>query len=186
MPTMHVYHRNEMPDPLQTESDLAEEWPHFYHHVADVEAESIEDAYRLTNTIDRAWWNHQEVTPIAKTPMRSTSVGDVIVAPDGPKLCCPVGWQEVWTLRNRDPVAHERDAIIVVELKGGRIRNAIVNRDVEPTLICVDRDTDGIQAEFLSNVAGEDAAVRRIQVNPARDFTHLFKDALQALKGCSQ
>ena len=181
MPLMHVYHRSELPDPLLPEKEIAEGWPTRYGHVADVEAGSPEEAYRLTNTVRRTWWTREKVTPVADTPIRSTSVGDVVVTPEGPKLCVSIGWQEVWRLRRSNHRTREPGATIVLEAEGGRIRNALTGRNVEPTLICVDRDTDGIEMEFLTRVDGADAAVRRVQVNPAEDFHRLFEEALRAL-----
>ena len=182
MPTMHVYHRSELPDPLDSEKGIAEGWPVRYIHVADVEAGSLEEAYRLTNTVHRAWWTREEVTPVADTPLRSTSVGDVIVTPEGPRICSSIGWKDIWRLRQSTHRMKERGATIVLEISSGRIRNAVVNRNVEPTVICVDRDTDGTEREFLTEVDGENAAIRRVQVSPAEDCPDLFEDALQSVK----
>jgi len=50
--------------------------------VAVVKEGSLEDAYRLTNHIDKSWWENAGVTPVLKKGeeprFRSTSVGDVI------------------------------------------------------------------------------------------------------------
>ena len=109
MPQLHVYHRSELPDPLDSERKVAEGWPTRYIHVADVEARSVEEAYRLTNTVRRAWWTREEVTAVADTPLRSTSVGDVIVTPDGPRLCSDIGWKDVWRLRQNSHRMRERE-----------------------------------------------------------------------------
>lgn len=37
----------------------------------------LDQAYHLTNTIDRYWWENQDVHPVV-TKTRSTSVGDVL------------------------------------------------------------------------------------------------------------
>ena len=109
MPQLHVYHRNELPDPLDSERKVAEGWPTRYIHVADVEARSVEEAYRLTNTVRRDWWRREEVTAVVETPIRSTSVGDVVVTPDGPRLCSDIGWKDVWRLRQNSHRMRERE-----------------------------------------------------------------------------
>jgi hypothetical protein len=65
------------------------EWPIDYHWVATVEAEDVDEVFRLTN--DDAW-DRPEVTRHVKCH-RDTSVGDVVVGPDGrPFLCLVSGW----------------------------------------------------------------------------------------------
>jgi hypothetical protein len=55
--------------------------------VAYVEAEDLEDAYHLTNTIDRPWWENPGVTPAFEgSGTRSTSAGDMIAVDDDPTL----------------------------------------------------------------------------------------------------
>jgi hypothetical protein len=55
-------------------------FPSDYRPVIEVETESLKDAYEFTNS--GAWWEAWEVNVIADN-VRSTTVGDVIVAPDG-------------------------------------------------------------------------------------------------------
>jgi len=51
-----------------------------YRHVADVAA-PFEHVFPLTNHIDHSWMSNPEVVWYAtNTPLRSTSVGDIIVA----------------------------------------------------------------------------------------------------------
>lgn len=52
-----------------------------YHLVAMVEADSLEDVFRLTNTIHHPWWENEGVTCYSRT--RSTSVGDLYLLEDG-------------------------------------------------------------------------------------------------------
>lgn len=52
--------------------------PDSYNIVAWVEAYSLDDVFRLTNSIEDYWWNNEEVDAMV-TKTRSTSVGDVIV-----------------------------------------------------------------------------------------------------------
>jgi hypothetical protein len=61
-------------------------WPMDYEHVADVEAESAEAVFVLANTaFDREhgnWQNNKGVVCHVQDP-RSTSIGDVVLTPDG-------------------------------------------------------------------------------------------------------
>ena len=183
MPIYYVYHRKELPDPLQTEEEVASEWPDVYRLVADVKATSVEDACRLTNTIDRAWWENSGVKPKASPPIRSTSVGDVIITPRGPMLCCAVGWQDVWKLRGARRQERGPTPTIIVQIEGGRITAAYTDASIAPDLICVDRDTDGLPPSEVAHVGGREAALRRENVDPAEDFPEFVGDVLSALKG---
>ena len=46
--------------------------------VAKVDTDDLEEAYRLTNTINCSWWENEGVEAII-TKTRSTSVGDVML-----------------------------------------------------------------------------------------------------------
>jgi len=50
--------------------------------VAEVKAVNLEEAFRLTNTVDQEWWLNEQVT-VWCWACRSTSVGDVIETADG-------------------------------------------------------------------------------------------------------
>lgn len=54
--------------------------------------------FRLTNSIDTAWYENPEVRALVG-PTRSTSVGDVVVLSDetGSRAfrCDPVGWAQI-------------------------------------------------------------------------------------------
>lgn len=66
-----------------------------YDRVATVEARGLDDAYELTNHIDKPWWENTGVELHVEPRARSTSVGDVIVRDDGAKfLCESFGWQQ--------------------------------------------------------------------------------------------
>lgn len=82
--------------------------PHFpegYEMVASVDTSDIDDAYRLTNTIEQGWWKNKCVTANFASPeffevdgqkgTRSTSVGDVLVTEEGIFECARFGWDEV-------------------------------------------------------------------------------------------
>jgi len=59
--------------------------------VAEVEVEEFGEVFFLTNHVDYAWWENESVTCIKQS--RSTSIGDVVVAPDGQKFrCLGSGW----------------------------------------------------------------------------------------------
>ncbi|MFW6119032.1 MAG: hypothetical protein ACOC7S_01705 [Planctomycetota bacterium] len=93
--TTLVYHRDGLPDPLQSEEEIASGWPDRYRPVARVEADRPEAAFWKTNTTERPWWEKPGVTALAETPIRSTSAGDVVVTGDGPRLCCRIGWKKI-------------------------------------------------------------------------------------------
>tara|TARA_Y100000996_G_scaffold307218_1_gene243993 strand:+ start:147 stop:464 length:318 start_codon:yes stop_codon:yes gene_type:complete len=58
--------------------------------------EKCEKAFMLTNSIDDAWWNNEEVTPIFDgNGCRSTSSGDYVLVGNTKYLCAPVGWEKI-------------------------------------------------------------------------------------------
>lgn len=67
-----------------------------YTHVADVEA-PLGQVFALTNHIDRPWTENPEVVWHTVAPVRSTSVGDVIVSQQSGQawLVMPFGLQEL-------------------------------------------------------------------------------------------
>lgn len=94
-PIVRVYHRDEIPDPLAAEDEIAAGWPDRYRLVATVHTDRLDEAFRKTNTVQQDWWTNSRVTPLVWVPLRSTSVGDVIVGEDGAYLCCAVGWKKI-------------------------------------------------------------------------------------------
>jgi hypothetical protein len=70
-----------------------------YHLVAELPGGlGIEDVYRLTNSIERSWWENPLVRPMFRAEgCRSTSIGDVIVdvGKDQAFICLSVGWKEI-------------------------------------------------------------------------------------------
>jgi len=69
----------------------------YYTHVADVEA-PLEQVFALTNHINYPWTsNPQVVWHVTTAPLRSTSVGDVIVSCESGQawLIMPIGLQEL-------------------------------------------------------------------------------------------
>jgi hypothetical protein len=73
-----------------------------YQHVADVATDDRDRAYRLTNSVDGAWYEAEaepadvRVRPrFAGMGCRSTSVGDVLVCPDGVFAVARSGWERL-------------------------------------------------------------------------------------------
>ena len=55
-------------------------------------------AFQETNHIDAPWFDNESVTVIGEPNHRSTSVGDVVITPDGTiVLCKPIGWERIGT-----------------------------------------------------------------------------------------
>ena len=76
-----VYHNSDFIDyslrtKIQMHLDLPRLNPDHMTLVCKVRADSIEDAYRLTNHIDYLWWRNPEIVWWRES--RSTSVGDLI------------------------------------------------------------------------------------------------------------
>lgn len=66
--------------------------PDEYVLVAEVETSDPNEAFALTNTGDQVWWLNIGVHACV-VPCRSTSVGDIIVLPDGEALAVePIGF----------------------------------------------------------------------------------------------
>lgn len=98
-PRYAVYHAR---DPWAMVSPCEDGWIvnralHF-RHVADVQAEGLEQVFALTNHQEANWTSHPEITWYAKdAPVRSTSVGDVIVAAQNGQawLVLPLGYRAI-------------------------------------------------------------------------------------------
>ena len=59
--------------------------------------EKLEVAFKLTNNINDAWWNNEEVTAMfPDKTCRSTSVGDMILLHSGKKYKFTGKMEEVW------------------------------------------------------------------------------------------
>ena len=93
-----VYHANDL---FAIITPQAAHWfrdrSRYYTHVADVVA-SLEQVFALTNHIDHPWTsNPQVVWHTTAAPVRSTSVGDVIVSLESGQawLVMPIGLQEL-------------------------------------------------------------------------------------------
>jgi hypothetical protein len=92
-----VYHANDLFAMVVPEaSHWYEGRSQYYTHVADVEA-PLAQVFALTNHIDHSWTsNPQVVWHVTTAPLRSSSVGDVIVSYDSGQawLIMPIGLQE--------------------------------------------------------------------------------------------
>jgi hypothetical protein len=80
-----------------------------YTHVADVEA-ALGKVFALTNHIDHSWTDNPEVVWHIAAPVRSTSVGDVIVSQESGQawLVMPFGLQELAAEQGPEVVEGER------------------------------------------------------------------------------
>jgi hypothetical protein len=102
-----VYHANDLHAMIAPQ---AEHWytdqSRHYTHVADVEA-PLGQVFALTNHIDRSWTENPEIVWHTAAPVRSTSVGDVIVSLQSGQawLVMPFGLQEL--AADHDPSAGE-------------------------------------------------------------------------------
>jgi hypothetical protein len=67
-------------------------FPADFELVAEVDTDSIGEAFRLTNHIDHSWYENEGVKTIKKA--RSTSVGDIVVTSTGAYQCMPLGWEK--------------------------------------------------------------------------------------------
>ena len=99
-----VYHANDLHAMVAPQADHWFKDPaRHYTHVAEVEAPHAR-VFALTNHIDRPWPEHPEVVwHTNASPLRSTSVGDVIVSRQSGRawLVMPLGWHEL--LREDEP-----------------------------------------------------------------------------------
>ena len=92
-----VYHANDLLAMIAAQPDhwYTEQCRH-YTHVADVKA-PLGQVFALTNHIDHSWTDNPEVVWHTAAPVRSTSVGDVIVSLQSGQawLVMPFGLQEL-------------------------------------------------------------------------------------------
>jgi hypothetical protein len=73
-------------------------FPGDYTMVAVVEGDDENKAYELTNHLECPWWENTGVTLIGEPKHRSTSVGDVVVMPDGRVLRVEnAGWKLIYS-----------------------------------------------------------------------------------------
>ena len=71
-------------------------FPEDYQLVAEVKTDDVDDAYYSTNDLGNDWWLNEGVTAHV-VPCRSTSIGDVLVLPDGKRFRVhPRGFRRLW------------------------------------------------------------------------------------------
>jgi len=59
-------------------------------------SKKLEKAFMLTNSVNDAWWNNKDVTPMfPERGCRSTSVGDMVLIGTEKFKCETSGWSEV-------------------------------------------------------------------------------------------
>ena len=73
--TVSIWHLDNTRDAGWTETPAA--WPVGYTKVAQVEGDDLEDVFRITNSIDSAWWLANCNHDVPTSGIRSSSVGDV-------------------------------------------------------------------------------------------------------------
>jgi len=90
---MKVFHLKDGKFPTLNTSGL--QFPEDYELAAEVEAEDLEVAFFLTNSIDHSWHKNEGAKPTGASA-RSTSTGDVVVDDnDKAWMCEMVGWREL-------------------------------------------------------------------------------------------
>jgi hypothetical protein len=66
-----------------------------YTHVAVVATDDLDQAYELTNNIDKRWTDNIGVAPVDGHGKRSTDVGDVLELNGKFFVCASIGWDEI-------------------------------------------------------------------------------------------
>ncbi len=66
-----------------------------YRRVGTILADSLNDAFRITNSIEDSWTKNPEVLGVAPGGHRSTSVGDVFVMNGIPHVVSSMGFTEL-------------------------------------------------------------------------------------------
>ncbi len=101
MPMFRVFHLDNAPFPEMREAQLKAMLGDFedavgaglYSEVAHVEADRLDDVFRLTNHIDKDWTKGTEICR-SKPRCRSTSVGDIVMDQhDNLYSCDTIGWR---------------------------------------------------------------------------------------------
>jgi len=93
-PTFDRYVREDSP---ANPNRQRQRFPQDYDKVAVVEADDVDQVFSMTNHIEDSWTKNRGVLELPMgQAVRSTSVGDVVVCPDGKKMYCePTGWTEI-------------------------------------------------------------------------------------------
>ena len=103
---MKVYHLNDSVKRTWIFCDVstAINFDKNFDKVADVDLpDNLEDAFRLTNSIETFWWYNDGVVKGDKEGYRSTSVGDVVELSDGTfHMVDGTGWMKIDVNNRRD------------------------------------------------------------------------------------
>jgi len=92
--TMH-YGLNKNSIPVEREVMLAGlDDGSMYEHVGDVESDDLNTAYRLTNHIDCNWTENEGVNA-ESSEVRSSSIGDLFITPDGIYAVARCGFDKI-------------------------------------------------------------------------------------------
>jgi hypothetical protein len=71
--------------------------------VAALFADNLETVFHMTNHVDEDWTENKLIQLFSGNEHRSTSVGDVVIGPDGTAWkCCSAGWEAIGEF-NADP-----------------------------------------------------------------------------------
>jgi len=71
-------------------------FPDEYSKVAAVRACNLEEIFRLTNHIEQDWTENDEIEWSRDSDCRSTSVGDIVIDPNGDIYYCKnFGWEKI-------------------------------------------------------------------------------------------
>jgi hypothetical protein len=65
--------------------------------VAEVDSESLEEIFELTNHINHSWTQNKKVTVVTRNSVRSTSVGDLVLINGKYFVCEATGWSVTTT-----------------------------------------------------------------------------------------
>lgn len=88
-----------------------------YVPVAEVSAESLDEVFTLTNSIESVWWENPRVKTLFKGEgCRSTSVGDIVVDVLGRGyFCARIGWEFLGTMvliPSHEALQREKDKLL--------------------------------------------------------------------------
>ena len=71
-------------------------YPDDFVEVAECATEDLGEIFELTNHIDQEWWLNPGVIKTIDVPVRSTSVGDIVVLSNGAAFVCrSMGWSMI-------------------------------------------------------------------------------------------
>ena len=92
---MQIFHSNNFIGLLMGGEEI--NFPKDYTKVADIQCDTLEAAWSLSNSHSNPWYENPEVTivPTEKGGYRSTSVGDIVEDNGQYFLCANIGWIKI-------------------------------------------------------------------------------------------